>query len=66
MEDRQIKRRRGVVVVVIVGFITTYATSAYIHYCYESSSDVCYSLYNIMGESLSLTCGDFLRVFWFP
>ena len=53
MKDRQLngqkkKRGRRGRHPIIVGCITTYVTSDSVHYCCESSSDVCCSLYNIM------------------
>jgi predicted AlkP superfamily phosphohydrolase/phosphomutase len=45
---------------IVVGFITTYATSAYQHWCceFESRSRTARCIrYNIMWNSLSVTCG---------
>ena len=58
MKDRQLngqkkKRGRRGHHRMIVGFITTYVISDYIHYCCESRWDVCCSLYNIVIKFVS-------------
>jgi len=47
------------VIVWYVGFTTTYAISAYHHWCYEFNLDLD-EVYNIMWSSLSVTCDRLL------
>jgi hypothetical protein len=49
----------------VVGFVTTYATSAY-HCALESRSGKVYSHYVIKFVSDLQLVGGFLRVLWFP